>query len=105
MFKIYKNILNKKEQKDLLAFVKTKIQSLGEDYPGLQTKSDLHTYKELNPFLRKINKHIKYLKKVFLFMLLFLLIEFSCNCQIVIASNFIYLKELGLCSWKFNKIQ
>ena len=56
---IHKNILTKKEQKDLLAFVKTKVQNLGENYPGLQTKNNLHMYKELNPFLRKINKHIK----------------------------------------------
>ena len=59
MFKTHKNILDKKEKKDLLAFVKTKIQYLGEDYPGLQTEGDLHTYKELNFFLKKINKHIK----------------------------------------------
>ena len=57
--KTHKNILSKKEQKDLLAFVKTKVQRLGEDYPGLQTKSDLHTYKELHPFLKKINIYIK----------------------------------------------
>ena len=59
MFKIYKNILNKKQRKDLLVFVKTKIEDLGEDYPGLQTKNNLHMYKELHPFLNKINKHIK----------------------------------------------
>jgi len=57
--KTHKNILSKEEQKDLLAFVKTKIQNLGQDYPGLQTKSNLHTYKELNYFLKKINKYIK----------------------------------------------
>ena len=56
---IHKNILTKKEQKDLLAFVKTKVQNLGENYPGLQTGNNLHMYKELNLFLRKINKHIK----------------------------------------------
>tara|TARA_R110000803_G_scaffold154845_1_gene219618 strand:- start:266 stop:718 length:453 start_codon:yes stop_codon:yes gene_type:complete len=59
MFKIYKNILNKKEKNILLAFVKTKVQDLGENYPGLQTYGNLHTYKELNFFLKKINKHIK----------------------------------------------
>ena len=57
--KIHKNILSKKEQKDLLAFVKTKIKYLGEDYPGLQTKRNLHMCKELHPFLKKINKHFK----------------------------------------------
>ena len=59
MFETHKNILTKKEQKDLFNFVKTKLQKLGRDYPGLQTKNDLHTYKELHPFLKKINKHIK----------------------------------------------
>jgi len=57
--KIHKNILTKKEQKNLLAFVKIKIEYLGEDYPGLQTKSNLHTYKELNVFLKKINKYVE----------------------------------------------
>jgi hypothetical protein len=59
MFKTHKNILNKKEQKNLLSFVKTKMKYLGKDYPGLQTKGDLHTYKELNYFLKKIHKYIK----------------------------------------------
>tara|TARA_Y100001937_G_C7014358_1_gene282458 strand:- start:116 stop:562 length:447 start_codon:yes stop_codon:yes gene_type:complete len=58
-FKIHKNILTKKEQKNLLNFVKKKVQYLGEDYPGLQTKGDLHTYKELCPFLKKINKYVQ----------------------------------------------
>lgn len=55
----HKNILTKKEQKDLLAFVKTKVEYLGEEWPGLQTKNNLHIYKELKPFLNKIKKYIE----------------------------------------------
>ena len=58
MLETHKNILTKKEQKDLFNFVKTKLQKLGKDYPGLQTKSNLHTYKELRPFLKKINTQL-----------------------------------------------
>tara|TARA_R110000737_G_C14186135_1_gene414420 strand:- start:33 stop:485 length:453 start_codon:yes stop_codon:yes gene_type:complete len=58
MFKTYKNILNKKEQKYLINFVKKQVTDLGPKYPGLQSKSNLHTYKELNFFLEKIKKHI-----------------------------------------------
>ena len=58
MFKTYKNILNKKEQKKLLNFAKNKIKNLGPDYPGLQSGSNLHTYKELNIFLEQIKKYI-----------------------------------------------
>jgi hypothetical protein len=59
MFKLHKNILTKKEQKNLLDFIKIKVEYLGEEWPGLQTKNNLHTYKELEPFLNKIKKYIE----------------------------------------------
>ena len=59
MFKLHKNILTKKEQKDLLDFIKTKVEYLGEEWPGLQTKNNLHIYKELKPFLNKIKIYIE----------------------------------------------
>tara|TARA_R110000822_G_C14925586_1_gene451935 strand:- start:48 stop:503 length:456 start_codon:yes stop_codon:yes gene_type:complete len=58
MFKTYKNILTKEEQENLFNFAKNKIENLGPNYPGLQSKSNLHIYKELNIFLKKIKKHI-----------------------------------------------
>ena len=58
MFKTYKNILTKEEQKNLFNFAKDKVKNLGPNYPGLQSKNNLHTYKELNIFLDKIKKHI-----------------------------------------------
>jgi len=59
MFKLHKNILTKKEQKHLLNFIETKLKYFGEEWPGLQTENNLHTYKELEPFLKKIKKHIE----------------------------------------------
>jgi hypothetical protein len=58
MFKVYKNILTKNEQKNLFNFVKNKVKKIGPLFPGLQTKNNLHTYKELNIFLKKIKKYI-----------------------------------------------
>ena len=58
MFKTYKNILTKEEQEKLFNFAKNKVENLGPNYPGLQSKNNLHTYKELSIFLQKIKKHI-----------------------------------------------
>tara|TARA_R100000231_G_scaffold127037_1_gene97759 strand:- start:395 stop:850 length:456 start_codon:yes stop_codon:yes gene_type:complete len=58
MFKVYKNILTKDQQKNLLNFVKNKVKKIGPKYPGLQSNNNLHTYKELNIFLEKIKKYI-----------------------------------------------
>ena len=51
MFKTYKNILTKEEQENLFNFAKNKVENLGPNYPGLQSKNNLHTYKELSIFL------------------------------------------------------
>ena len=59
MFKKYKKILNKKEKQKILNFVKTKVQYLGEGYPGLQSKDNLHDYKEMDIFIKKIQKFIE----------------------------------------------
>jgi len=58
MFKVYKNILTKAQQKNLLNFVKNKVKKIGPKYPGLQSYNNLHTYKELNIFLEKIKKYV-----------------------------------------------
>ena len=58
MFKKYKKILNKKEKQKILNFVKTKVQYLGEGYPGLQSKDNLHSYKEMDIFIKKVQKFI-----------------------------------------------
>ena len=58
-FKIHKNILNKKEQKEILSFVKTKVKNFGDNHPGLQSDDNLHTYEKMNIFLNKILKFIK----------------------------------------------
>ena len=55
--KLYKNILTKKERLSLLKFAKTKVIDLGPNFPGLQSKPDFHTYKEMNILLDKIKKH------------------------------------------------
>ena len=44
---LYKKILSEKERLKLLNFVKTKLLNFGPTYPGLQSKTNLHTYKEL----------------------------------------------------------
>jgi len=58
-FKKYNNILNKNEKEKILNFVKTKVQDLGEGYPGLQSKDNLHTYKEMDIFINKVKKFIE----------------------------------------------
>jgi len=59
MFKTHKNILNKKEKQKILNFAKTKVQYLGEGYPGLQSKNNLHSYEEMSVFIKKIKKIIE----------------------------------------------
>jgi len=54
---LYKKILSEKERLKLLNFVKTKLLNFGPTYPGLQSKTNLHTYKELQPFLKKITPY------------------------------------------------
>mgnify|MGYP003154261320 CR=1 FL=1 len=58
MFKVRKNILNTKEKNKLLKFVKTKVKSI-YGCPGLQTDSNLHTYREMDYFLDKIKNEVK----------------------------------------------
>lgn len=58
--KIYKNILKESDRKKLLKFCKTKIEDLGSDWPGLQSKNNLHINPEVNLFNEiLINKYIK----------------------------------------------
>jgi hypothetical protein len=57
--KLYKEILSKKEKTYLLKFVKTQLVDFGHNYPGLQTKPNLHLKNELNCFLKKIKKYHK----------------------------------------------
>ena len=57
--KVYKNILSQKEKLKLLKFAKKVVKDLGDNFPGLQSPSNLHQYKELNYFLDKINPYIK----------------------------------------------
>tara|TARA_Y100001937_G_C7051246_1_gene299224 strand:- start:511 stop:981 length:471 start_codon:yes stop_codon:yes gene_type:complete len=59
MFKLYKNILSKKEQNILLKFIKSSVKFLGEGYPGLQTSPDLHLYDEMKPFIKATEKYHK----------------------------------------------
>ena len=59
MFKLYKDILSKKEQNNLLNFIKSNLKVWGETYPGLQTSPDLHLYDEMKPFLQGIKKYYK----------------------------------------------
>ena len=56
---VYKNILSQKERLKLLKFVKTVVKDLGPNYPGLQSKNNLHEYKELKQLLNKTKKIIK----------------------------------------------
>ena len=53
------NILDKKEQSNLLTYIKTTVKNLGPNFPGLQSSADLHLKNELRPFLKKIKKFIK----------------------------------------------
>ena len=40
--KICHNILSENERNTLLNLVKTKVYNIGKDFPGLQSKPDLH---------------------------------------------------------------
>ena len=57
--KVYKNILLEKERLKILKFVKTTIQDLGPDFPGLQSLPNLHEYKELKKLIDKIKNITK----------------------------------------------
>ncbi len=58
--KLYRDILQEKERKKLLKFCKTKLENFGDNWPGLQSKNNLHTYPEFNLFIKTIlNKHLK----------------------------------------------
>tara|TARA_Y100000004_G_C8915568_1_gene412927 strand:+ start:132 stop:581 length:450 start_codon:yes stop_codon:yes gene_type:complete len=59
--KLFKNILTKKEQKDLLKFLKSEVRVLGDTFPGLQTESNLHFNPNpaLNTLLKKVKKYHK----------------------------------------------
>ena len=58
--KLYKSVLEEKERKKLLKFVKTKVRYWNDKVPGLQTPMDLHTHSETNSFYNKIlNKYFK----------------------------------------------
>ena len=58
--KIYKNILSETDRKKLLKFCKSKLQNLGPDWPGLQSKNNLNTYPEVGLFNKLlINKYVK----------------------------------------------
>lgn len=59
--KLYRNILKEKERKKLLKFCKTKLEYLGDSFPGLQSKNNLHTFPELNEFIEILLQ--KYAKK------------------------------------------
>ena len=48
--KLYKNILEEKERKKLLRFVKTKVKYWNDNVPGLQTPMNLHTHPETQHF-------------------------------------------------------
>ena len=52
--KLYKNVLEEKERKKLLKFVKTKVRYWNDKVPGLQTPMDLHTHAETQYFYKKI---------------------------------------------------
>ena len=56
------NVLNKKEQSSILKLVDKKLTKIpaGPDvsYPGLQTYANLHHYKELKPFIKKLKNYI-----------------------------------------------
>ena len=58
MVKLYKNILSKKEQNNLLKFIKSNLKVI-EGFPGLQTFPDLHLHDEMKPFLQAIKKYHK----------------------------------------------
>jgi hypothetical protein len=52
--KLYKNIVEEKDRKKLLKFVKTKVKYWNDKVPGLQTPMDLHTHPETQHFYKKI---------------------------------------------------
>ena len=58
--KLYKNILPEVERKKLLKFCKTKLEDFGDNWPGLQSKNNLHAYPEMDFFVNSLlNKYMK----------------------------------------------
>ena len=57
--KLYKNILSEVERKKLLKFCKTKLENFGDNWPGLQSKNNLHSYPQMNTFVNSILKKVK----------------------------------------------
>ena len=57
--KVYKDILLEKERLKLLEYIKTTVKNLGSKYPGLQSKPNLHTDKEMLPLIKIIKNHLK----------------------------------------------
>ena len=47
------------ERINILKFVKHKVKNLGEDFPGLQSDPNLHTFEEFKIFIEKIKKYLK----------------------------------------------
>ena len=52
--KLYKNILPEVERKKLLKFCKTKLEDFGDNWPGLQSKNNLHAYPEMDFFVNSL---------------------------------------------------
>ena len=57
--KLYKNILSEVERRKLLKFCKTKLENFGDNWPGLQSKNNLHSYPQMNTFVNTILKKVK----------------------------------------------
>ena len=55
--KKYVNVLTKKEQKALLKLINIKLRRI-PNCPGLQTDSDLHSYKELSPLIERLKEYV-----------------------------------------------
>ena len=50
------NILSESERNALLTLIKTKVYNIGKEFPGLQSKPDLHLYPPTYPLLMKIEE-------------------------------------------------
>jgi len=59
---VHYNVLSEKERKNILEISNSKLHNIGNNFPGLQTDTDLHHYIEqntLNKFCKKVkNKNI-----------------------------------------------
>ena len=52
------NVFTEEERINILNFVNIKLENIYGS-PGLQTKADLHTFKEMNFFVNKIKQYIQ----------------------------------------------